>query len=244
MNDFGQQSSEHSEFTGQTGMASDGMDPLLEGEGVADELDPILTDGAPPKKRTGAVVLVVVVGLAVGSLFSMHTLTKVTAAAGKSTDIEKTIDIFLNRVGGGDGTDGGETGGELVDEHQEVVAALQDDYTDHQVKDLERNPFEVVEGGGGGPAIEVGEAQRRDQFEAAAEQLRLKSVIGGSRPLANINGRIVRLNQTIPVEASRISGTVNFKVIEITRDSVTVVAEDPGLKLRVEKVIKLNRNSG
>ncbi len=53
----------------------------LDGE-LGDEfaIDPLAPADAPKKKHTGAMVLILTVVLAVGSLFSMHTLTKVTAA--------------------------------------------------------------------------------------------------------------------------------------------------------------------
>lgn len=251
MSEFEHQSSGQdglsNQTTGDTGGTDDGSGFTGEGFGGEgfkgdDGMDPIIVE-APRKKRTGAIVLIVVIGLAIGSLFSMHTLTKVTASSGRSTDIEKTVEEFLRRVGGVEGTDGGESGTELVENHQKVVAVLKDNYTEHQVKGLERNPFNVFEGGPSQPDGGVfGLAQRREQFEMAAEKLRLKSVIGGSRPLANINGRIVRLNQSIPVQISRTAGSVNFKVIEITRNSVTVVAEEPKLDLRVVKIITLDRN--
>lgn len=243
MNEF-EHSSEQAGLAEQTDGQSEGMDPL-EGEGFFHSAEDAILgeEGAPSKKKKGALILVVVIGLAIGSLFSMHTLTKVTASSGQSTDIERTVEQFLGKLTG-TGGNGGESS--LVEDHAEVVEVLQDNYTQHQVKGLERDPFEMSSGGGGPEPIDpvYGLEQRRRQFEQAAEQLRLKSVIGGSRPLANINGRIVRLNQTIPVELPRGGGVVEFKVTEITRESVTVVSEDPELKLRVETVIKLKRNNG
>ena len=76
----------------------------------------------------------------------------------------------------------------------------------------------------------------------AAQKLNLKSVIMGRRPLANVNGRIVRLNQIIPIKISRSAGAVEFRVESISSDSITVVAEDPKFDLRVEKVVRLNRD--
>jgi hypothetical protein len=56
-----------------------------------------------------------------------------------------------------------------------------------------------------------------------------------------MNGRIVRLNQVIPVDGGRSVGILKFRVVSISPESVTVVAEDPQLDLRVEKVIHLKR---
>jgi hypothetical protein len=208
--------------------------------------DPLADGGSPKKKHTGVIVLIVVVGLAIGSLFSMHTLTKVTASAGRDADTERTVETFLKSMGGVGATSApGGNSEDLVTGHREVVGVLKDDYSQHQVKELARNPFDIMSG----PVVgdisgangDYAKAKLRDDLEQAAESFQLKSVIMGSRPLANINGRIVRLNQVIPVEGPRSVGTLKFRVDSIRPDSVTVVAEDPRLDLRVEKVIKLNR---
>lgn len=234
------------EAAGEPGALGDlGQD----GYGDAPPIDPLMGQDAPKKKHTGVVVLIVVVGLAVGSLFSMHTLTKVTAASGRNAENERTIENFLKAMGGGGGpTDDpdGSSSEDLVEGHREVVEVLSDDYTQHQVKDLARNPFDLmstgpVTGDLSGADGDYARAKRRDDMEKAAEGFQLKSVIMGSRPLANINGRIVRLNQVIPVEGSRSVGTIRFRVASISPDSVTVVAEDPQLDLRVEKVLQLKR---
>ncbi len=71
--------------------------------------------------------------------------------------------------------------------------------------------------------------------------LRLKSVIGGRRPLANINGRIVRLNQIVPIQLSKAEGSVKFRVTAITANSVTVLAEDADIEDPFERTIHLKR---
>lgn len=218
-----------------------------DGYGDAPPVDPLMGQDAPKKKHTGVVVLIVVVGLAIGSLFSMHTLTKVTAASGRNSETEQTIETFLKGMsGGGPAANPGNSSDALVKGHQEVVDVLKDDYTRHQVKELARNPFDLMSSGSvtgdlSGADGDYARAKRRDDIEKAAEKFQLKSVIMGSRPLANINGRIVRLNQVIPVEGSRSVGTIKFRVASISPDSVTVVAEDPQLELRVEKVLQLKR---
>jgi hypothetical protein len=238
-------STEQTGYTGDAGGEPEALGGYDEQGFAADPtLDPLVAGGPEKKKRTGVMVLIVVVGLAIGSLFSMHTLTKVTAASGRNTEIERTIDRFLK--GGDPEENPGGNSDDLVRGHREVVGVLSDDYTKHQVSELVRDPFDVTSG-----AVAVGDlsgsdgdyarAVHRDDVERAVEQLELKSVIMGSRPLANINGRIVRLNQVIPVEGSRSGGIVRFRVASIAVDSVTVVAEDPQLEMRIEKVIKLKR---
>jgi hypothetical protein len=192
-------------------------------------------------------VLIVVVGLAIGSLFSMHTLTKVTASQGRNAETERTIDSFLSSLSGtARPNDGDESSTELVEGHREVVGALSNDYTKHQVSQLARNPFEVTSRPvtvPDGPVddSEYAKAVRRDAMERAAEEFELKSIIMGSRPLANLNGRIVRVNQVVPVEGSNGAGVIKFRVASIRPEAVTMVAEDPVLEIRVERVLELKR---
>lgn len=245
MSDIEHQGLEQAGFTSETpGGQSEGLDVLQSEEFSAESplIDGLSAEGGPPKKKTGALILIVVIGLAIGSLFSMHTLTKVTASSGPKSDIHVIVDEYLSRLSS-DGSENPETAAKLVEDHNAVVAVLTDDFSGYRVDELSRNPFKVFEGG---PAVvdasdDYSKAQLLDQYEQAAEKMRLKSVIGGSRPLANINGRIVRLNQMIPVQVSKTGPTVNFKIVKITRDSVTVVAEEPKLELRIEKVITLKR---
>jgi hypothetical protein len=213
----------------------------------ADNVDALIVEEPPKKKHTGAIVLIVVVGLAVGSLFSMHTLTKVTASQGRNAETERTIDSFLSSMTGtGRPNDNGESSTELVEGHREVVDVLSDDYMSHQVSDLNRNPFNVVTRPVNVPAgpvddSEYAKAMRRDAMEEAAEEFELKSIIMGTRPLANLNGRIVRVNQVVPVQSAQAGGVIKFRVASIREDAVTMVAEDPALEIRVEKVLEWKR---
>lgn len=219
------------------------------GFGAEGDLDPMagLQPEARKKKHTGALILILVVGLAIGMLFSMHTLTKVTAASGKDTDIERTIEQFIGKLNDGDlETDPNAIAEDLVGEHEEVIAVLKNDFTNEQVEVVMKNPFDIDSGmmiaDSGVPTDpNVARAVRRDQVERAAETLRLKSIIMGSRPLAAINGKIVRLNGTVPVELSRAAGVVAFRVDAITSDAVTVVVEEPEIELRIEKILYLKK---
>jgi hypothetical protein len=177
----------------------------------------------------------------------MHTLTKVTASQGRNAETERTIDSFLNTLSGAARpSNDGESSDELVEGHNEVVGILSDDYTSRQVSELARNPFDVssqpvVDNGSGEvDDSEYAKAMRRDMMERAAEEFELKSIIMGTRPLANLNGRIVRVNQVVPV-AARGGGVVKFRVASIQPESVTLVAEDPVLEIRVERVLELKR---
>lgn len=237
----------------QMGYAGDtGGDP---GESVPGELggfnadpgvDVLAKEGSAKKRRTGALVLILVVGLALGGLFAMHTLAKVSAAGGGDTDTEMTIENFLRTVSGDASSNPGTSGGDLVNKHRSVLDVLHDDYTSQQValSDVQRNPFVLVQ-----PRVtpdmppettglETKQAERKAEIENAAGHLRLKSIIMGSNPLANVNGRFVRLDEMIAVQNKGIA----FRVANISSDTITLVAEDTDLELTVVTVLYLKRD--
>ena len=59
----------------------------------------------------------------------------------------------------------------------------------------------------------------------------------GSVPLANLSGLIVRLGEVVPIETEGIE----IRVTSITHDSITLTANEPSLKLKVDVVLELNR---
>ncbi len=237
----------------QMGYAGDTGGPP--GESVPGELgsfnadpgmDVLTKEGSAKKRRTGALVLILVVGLSLGGLFAMHTLAKVSAAGDGNTDTEETIEKFLQTVSGDASSNPGTSGGDLVNKHRSVVDVLHDDYTSQQValSDVQRNPFVLVQPGvtpdtpAGTTSLETKRAERKAQIENAAGQLRLKSIIMGSNPLANVNGRFVRLDEMISVQ----NQGIEFRVAEITSDTITLVAEDTDLELTVETVLYLKQD--
>ncbi len=243
MSDNDLNSSDQMGYTGDTG-----GDP---GESVPGELggfnadpgmDILAKEGSAKKRRTGALVLILVVGLALGGLFAMHTLAKVSAAGDGNTDTEETIEKFLRTVSGDASSNPGTSGGDLVTKHRSVLDVLHDDYTNQQValSDVQRNPFVLAQPGMTPDALgnTTGLARKRAEIENAAGQLRLKSIIMGSNPLANVNGRFVRLDEMIAVQNQGIA----FRVAEITSDTITLVAEDTDLKLTVETVLYLKQD--
>jgi len=250
MNDMDQSASEKAGFTGEGFTGEDVTGKPTQGGagdlvGADDDLDddfdlgqdPLMGEGAQKKSIKGMLIVVLVVGLAAVSLYSMHALTKVTAASGRNEEIDATVDRFLKSLAGVKNPDG--TGGntDLVAGHNEIVEVLTNNYIDYQVE-LDRNPFEFDGGGndtGGGPT------NSRGAVERAFAKLSLKSVIGGSRPLANINGKIVRVNQVMPVRLSKIDGEIKFRVKSITRDAVTVEAIDVELKEPFIKKLTIKR---
>jgi hypothetical protein len=247
VSEFEHQASEQTGFTEGAG-GPGAMDPLGPGGPDAEaEMDLLGTDGLEKKRHSGMLVLILVVGLAIGGLFSMHTLTKVTASPDHNNEIEETIEEFLKALTGGSSTDPGDGGDPILDDHRAVLDVLNDDYTDLQVANVQRDPFDIT-----GEVVtdtgDVGEWQREDRRAAmkeAATKLRVQSVLMGARPAAIINGRLVRLGQVI--ESSQSQGErgpkFEFRVTEISHGSVTLVAEDPKLDLRVETVLHLKRHN-
>ncbi|MCH8344026.1 MAG: hypothetical protein IH983_08555 [Planctomycetes bacterium] len=243
MSDNDLNNSDQMGYTGDTG-----GDP---GESVPGELgsfnadpgvDVLAKEGSAKKRRTGALVLILVVGLALGGLFAMHTLAKVSAAGGGNTDTEETIEKFLRTVSGDASSNPGTSSGDLVNKHRSVLDVLHDDYTSQQValSDVQRNPFVLVQPGvtPDTPGNTTSLERKRAEIENAAGQLRLKSIIMGSNPLANVNGRFVRLDEMIAVQNEGIA----FRVAEITSDTITLVAEDADLELTVVTVLYLKQD--
>ncbi len=75
-------------------------------------------------------------------------------------------------------------------------------------------------------------------MEAAGRKLKLKSVMMGRKPLAILNFGVVSVNGVVIVRPEGIE----FRIVSITGDSVTLVAEDPKSDLRVEQKLFLDRN--
>ncbi len=225
------------------GGQSDSLGKLdFEDSGDAGDLDPFMDEGARTKIRSGTLVLVVVVVLAGGSLFSMHTLTKVNAEAGRNPGIERTIDDFLKSKPGGSSTDSGDSGQALVDNHQRVLSALKP--VELATPELTRDPFdttaETVDEESGDPG-EWNQERRRAAITQAAQNLRVQSVIMGSTPMAIINGHLVRLNGVVEAMPSGRGPVIKFRMVAVAHTSVTVVAEVPQLDLRIDTVLEFKR---
>lgn len=220
----------------------------------ADEtaIDPLAGAQNRRKLGGGGLLIFAVVLIALAGLFSMRKLTQVTAASPIDSDIEKTIEEFINSVGGGTGQpqklDG--IAGAMNDER--VLAILSESYTERQValQDVQKNPFIIDQVA---PAFtpDVDDpdttasdqkdrwrqmrSDRRAQIEQAGQGLHLKSVVDGAVPLAIIEGRIVRVGDTFTAGPSRIT----FRVDAISTSAVNLVAEAPELDLAVTVTLTL-----
>ncbi len=250
---------EHEQYDADSADLAEGGDlvpeatmPLGTGAFAAEEGDLALLAGSGKRRRTGPLVLIGVVVLAVGGLVCMHALSKITAAARGDTAIEQTIDLFLTSVTKSQAGGSSQSAGELVRSHRAVVDILSDDYTALQVPlvDVQFNPFVIQRDSRSGyqavpdsgddesRRLERSRAKRRDEIESACRKLHLKSVIMGKVTLANLSGRIVRVGEVVPIKTDGIE----FRVTSITRDSITLTATEPSLKLTVDVVVELNRD--
>lgn len=245
------------ENAGDNGSGDDSVMPL----GVTDDFaeDDVLNLGSnganKPKINSSALVLVAVIAVAVGGLFSMRTLTKATAANDTPSEAEKTIEMFLQVISGdAPGGDSG-IGSSLFNEsgqEKTVLNILDDSYLARQVSltNVQRNPFIIFEKTAapkdssqptpsGPDPREVKREEKRTLFEQAGDRIVVRSILMGSTPLANVENRIVGVGDAVVVEPEM----VTFRVTEIAVDAVTLVAEDKGLDVRVPVRVVLQRNS-
>ncbi len=189
-----------------------------------------------PKIKFGSLLIVIVVLVAAGAVFGMRTLTKITAAAGGTSDVERTVEHFLNGAAKGPQSDNPLGLGDNT-----ILCVLDGDYAERQIpiQDVQKNPFAPDGALPGGHVVVdpgAGSGSWSRIVQSAAAQLQLKSVMRGTSPLANINGRIVSLRGSITV------GGVTFKVIKITSSSVKLVAKDPKSDAEVETTVMLDRD--
>lgn len=213
--------------------------------------DPLASRTMQAKRLdTGTVLIVVVVLVAGGTLFGMRTLARMSAGAERQTDVDRTVDKFLQTLAGTatgpDGTpislDLGETG--------EVLGVLTEQYTDRQVplEDVQRNPFQIFEQTAAVEPIRSGEsaeeafARQQREFEAQVQRVAadfvLQSVMMSSNPLASIDGRIVRIGQVL----SSPDGKHEFRVSAIRPESVRLMVENEALDLTVEIDVRVQRD--
>ena len=68
-------------------------------------------------------MIILVVGLATGMLFSMKTLTKVSGSAGKNPKIESVVEDFLKAMGG-DSNPASKDGEDTIGTYDDVVHVL------------------------------------------------------------------------------------------------------------------------
>jgi len=235
------------------GLAGTGPAPNFMTEDAA--YDPLAGATSGKKLKGGFLLLVGVILVAAVGLFSMRKLAQVTAANGIDKEIEATIENFLRTMaqGAADGTADGSNGGKQLS--PQALSVITQSYTERQIalNDVQRDPFVIDEldhptvvenpdaGRDGPTAEELREQQRtklRDQLTNAGQTLRLKSIIGGSSPMALIDDDIVHVGDTVSDPREEFV----FRVSRISATSVDLVAEVSELDLVVTITLRLKRD--
>ncbi len=217
-------------------------------------LDPLAGATAGRKLSGGTIIVIAVILSAVAGLFSMRKLAEVTAAATIDTDIEKTIDAFFKKLE----PTGGTAVAQFSPATDTVLDVLTDTYSERQVplRDVQRDPFiinepEPVTAAQGDPVVtqpaDTGRKQRewernrddrRQTMEADGAKIVVKSIMGGSRPMALIDRQIVVVGDRVTAKNT----ATEFVVESISTGSIDLVSEDPEFQLTVRVTAFLQRD--
>lgn len=228
------------------------------GTGFEDNDGPAIVDDADGGKKikSGTLILLAVVVLAGAGLYSMRSLGKAAGVIQSDGTLETTVNDFIDRLTGkASDDDSDEVLVITSDEENRAMSALTDDRTQRQVAldQVQKNPFvfpfatekqpddnPVVTDTGLDPEEQKRLAQQdaRVDFEKAVAKLRLVMVMGGSTPMANLNGEVFYEGDVI--DDDRIG--VSFVVAEIMNDAVVLVREEPSIDFYHEIVVSLNQN--
>jgi hypothetical protein len=200
--------------------------------------DPLLTGGDEERRlNTGVLLIVVVLLLAVGLLFTMRQLSQAPVEA-EQTEAEGQIAEFLTKLANDSGED------------RNALTVIKNDFPQVQLSDVQRDPFQafdrdaVITPNGSTPVATNDTASRLREQEARYAELQqighqgieLKSVLMGRPPLANINGKVVRVGEDVMV------GSVAFMVVSIETDMVKLMTEDEAHGIAVEVEVMVERN--
>lgn len=201
-------------------------------------IDPLAGATGGKKLSGGTMIIVAVVVIAVGGLYSMNLLAKATAAAKLDAQVEDTIDRFIE--GFGDGVRVTEDDhfvnfapGDGVDE------VLSEDRTRKQVplEELQKNPLVIWRNGGEVPppthknavkALVADCESQRAQLQQICSRLRLKSVVEGSKPMALLEDKVVRVGDSFTAGTTGIK----LKVESIATDHIVVSGAAPKCDVR------------
>jgi hypothetical protein len=223
--------------------------PLGAGFDTESPGDVIIDQPEKKKLSSSTLLLLLVVALAGIGLYSMRSLA--TAKAGGSADknLEETIESFLSSITGG--SNGTQVGDLVVDD---AGAVLLDDRIGRQVPldEVQKNPFvplpmeqssiaeAPIDDGSDAAQVRIAQARQAaiEEFNTEAAKLRVLMVMGGSEPMANVSGRVVRVGDTIADERL----TVQFKVIEISQGLVVIRGERADLNVVHDIALRLIRD--
>lgn len=207
----------------------------------------------PKKINSGMLILGLTVLVAVGGLMSMRAIGRATGAVKGKTDVEKTIEEFLTTLSGSAKERGVTISDAVLVSNDGLLNVLTDNYTHRQVAltDVQRNPFilyqapvETVtespvydDGAEANRQLKIRQDAARADFIKAMAPVKLKSVIMGSQPMANLSGKIVQVGEVIPL-----GETIKAKVLEISAESITIGAEWPELKYKTDMKLGIIRD--
>lgn len=219
----------------------------LDGEAA---LDPLAGAESAKRSNTGTLLIVLVIIVAAGGLFSMRTLAKVTASVNDDAEVEQTIESLLAQFSGS-ATPGEGKKSVLMEDASPALRVLNESYSERQVpwENVQGNPFILavpttdatpdVQPDNGNASLRDWERRRREKMakiDEAGKRLTLSSTLLGSNPLANINNTILRVGDTLK------QGDVLFRLTDIRSDSVTLVGEDLALDIEMEVVVEIDRD--
>ncbi|MEM7230331.1 MAG: hypothetical protein AAF432_16115 [Planctomycetota bacterium] len=241
MNDNMLQETDHA-ITPQEDGAIDGFTGVDDVGGF----DPLAGAEVRGKAPTGALILVGAVVLATAGVWSMRFIASATAKSSEHQESVEAVEQFITTLSQTPNT---KTVAK-VEKRKESLVVLNTAYEERKIplRDVQRNPFILfIEPTTDGPltienADDLAAAQfaerrqeRMDSIELAANGLELKMVLGGSRPLANINGEIVGIDDVVFQDG------VEFTVRDITADEVFIDAIDTEFDVTMEFMLSIER---
>lgn len=209
-------------------------------------------EDASSNRYSGALLIVLVVAIAAAGLFSMRTLSRVSAAGDMNSDLEMTIEAFLKGASGAGADNDNTSVSELVERNQQVLDVIRNSDLNRQTSalDLQRNPFiieslraiseevdESTPADQAGAIREQKRKQREAQLTQAIKQVRIKSILMGSQPLANIGNKVVTEGDVIDL---KVDGAT-FRVVNIQSAAITIEGTDQALDVSVQIDVQLRR---
>jgi hypothetical protein len=228
-----------------TSPISDGL-----GDGFADDgaFDPLAGLSTRPKAPTGVLILGGVVILAAAGLWSMKFIAKASARGSENQESVAAVEAWLSDLSTQNAVD-------LAEEQirkSASLAVLSGDYSERAIplRDVQRNPFILfIEATAENPVAVVNEGdlaarrfqerrlERMQSVELAASGLELKMVLGGKKPLANINGKIVGVNDEVAPDPD---GVV-FTIRNINANEVLLGFVEEDFQIDMEFTLSIDR---
>jgi len=209
------------------------------------DASPLMEEKPSLKVNSSAAIVGLLLICAAGALFWMRSMSSSNnSALAAPSDVESRIKNFLENADVDGSTADSERG-------ESVINALTENRIEKAVpvNDVKSNPFILptdTQGAGatGGPVTTKGpteqERQRdaaRKAIEDAAKQIIVNSIMSGSNPLASLNGKIVRVGDSIAVGPEK----VKFTVEAIDADSVELTAGSKEFDLSMGFTVSLKR---